>query len=1313
MSMNAGKTRDAQSAVESRTINLLHAGCGTTGPQRLGIKLPRRTGWSDPLLQGELALSSATPRAARRSSRRGGYSFFTAMQQTSPRPQPALLVSRGGAPVTPPLDRRPLSAYSTPLSVRRLRAVQDIELKLAVGQHPDELPKNRETWIVNIEQEALAQNASLTDRVRHPPMPRFEPGTPTTPSPRTQTPDEDTPSRTSPQRASRLVEKLSGELKKLETMRTVKPLRGEERDRSDQELKQTAQALKEARAEQAQQLKKLIEVDVNGDGVVDPTELHLAANAFRKPTIPVGGRTAEIAVPGAHKITKKKQPAARATITVGKGVAKQEHEDVGRGWVRVSPDTGGLPENRSAPFYYHHRTKTAQWEPPDHAEVSVQNWASHSSRGYVSDATMMSLGRRYQYVKSGQAAEFLAAKNRAQSRMEVRARRAQRIKEKELISAKLRRMKGLQRKAMVAVWVSQLGAEARRVLEHYVSLIQSYWRAVQCRRFYKKAIIADRLHKARIRKIQAMMACRLQSQWRGFCERKALGAIWIKPFALYLVMGKPKSGKTKHSRRLAKGNGMILISPLDLVSVELKKNPRGSIVSRSAFSPADHRMIFDMVSDGKILPAEHVVPLVKGAIMKARRLNPEAPVLLDGFPLSGLQFDMLITGCDPFGPAVIAKILLCEIDDDTAKMRMKTNLTKGNKPGMEPTMSVVSKPRYRYREDAVDDRLHNCNLETAAILELVDEKQYGGTDSTAAAVELAKKRLANTDIRALRIRAGGAAKLATMERTMTRSNKSGHLQGQTILRQRIIELVVKAETDMHVHWMFPSKSIMGVPQRTYKVDCELQSVEESFAEMQNKFAETQFVVNTHVYSLGLRLDPMHSKLRLQVEHATLEEESRKLMIKVARELQLGEDAANVQNFSEALLHHQAAYDLVLAGAKSEKRRSAAELLVYPSKFRATSQLQRWRPPFPAIMKLGSKTIMAKEWILPAQLSQLLPVLQNAKMNLRDWTDLLQARDNAEALIQAGNKAMAAKDYCAAIENAAQGQALNLSNKRFKDKYVDGVTMENLAELLQSAQHAKQERDEARDKCQKLHVEGSSFLAELSFDLAISSFKSGLELAEEYAEDEAMSERMREGLNSTQACILAAESDRKAQENYEAATTAFSIRKFEKTVELCKSGLEFVNHLNLTPDLTSLLGQAQSQLGRQTTARADAESKLREGCSARDRLDHGLALSALTEALALQEAFDDDILAATIKAEIKVTRELEFICVTVDEGTAKYEAGEFSEAQAACRTASTLLAELLDRDIEAPQVEAKVEALNKTLQVAGSVGAPDSEHVDVS
>ena len=92
---------------------------------------------------------------------------------------------------------------------------------------------------------------------------------------------------------------------------------------------------------------------------------------------------------------------------------------------------------------------------------------------------------------------------------------------------------------------------------------------------------------------------------------------------------------------------------------------------------------------------------------------------------------------------------------------------------------------------------------------------------------------------------------------------------------------------MHVHWMFPSKSIMGVPQRTYKVDCELQSVEESFAEMQNKFAETQFVVNTHVYSLGLRLDPMHSKLRLQAEHATLEEESRKLMIKVACELQLG------------------------------------------------------------------------------------------------------------------------------------------------------------------------------------------------------------------------------------------------------------------------------------------------------------------------------------------------------------------------------------------------------------------------------------------
>jgi hypothetical protein len=81
-------------------------------------------------------------------------------------------------------------------------------------------------------------------------------------------------------------------------------------------------------------------------------------------------------------------------------------------------------------------------------------------------------------------------------------------------------------------------------------------------------------------------------------------------------------------------------------------------------------------------------------------------------------------------------------------------------------------------------------------------------------------------------------------------------------------------------------SIAGVPLRIIKVDCESQTVEESRAEIQNKYSETQFVVNTHVYSLGLRLDPSNSNLRLQVEHAILEEQSRKLMAKVARELQV-------------------------------------------------------------------------------------------------------------------------------------------------------------------------------------------------------------------------------------------------------------------------------------------------------------------------------------------------------------------------------------------------------------------------------------------
>jgi hypothetical protein len=98
----------------------------------------------------------------------------------------------------------------------------------------------------------------------------------------------------------------------------------------------------------------------------------------------------------------------------------------------------------------------------------------------------------------------------------------------------------------------------------------------------------------------------------------------------------------------------------------------------------------------------------------------------------------------------------------------------------------------------------------ACILEQVEEKRNDGTASLAAAVALAKKRLADTNIRALRIRAGGAHKLSHMERTHSAANKSGHAQGQRVLKEKIIDLVVKAEKDMLVHWMFPSKSNMGV-----------------------------------------------------------------------------------------------------------------------------------------------------------------------------------------------------------------------------------------------------------------------------------------------------------------------------------------------------------------------------------------------------------------------------------------------------------------------------------------------------------------------
>jgi hypothetical protein len=95
-------------------------------------------------------------------------------------------------------------------------------------------------------------------------------------------------------------------------------------------------------------------------------------------------------------------------------------------------------------------------------------------------------------------------------------------------------------------------------------------------------------------------------------------------------------------------------------------------------------------------------------------------------------------------------------------------------------------------------------------------------------------------------------------------------------------------------------------------------------------------------------------------------------------LQLGEDATSVQNFSEALVHHQEAYDLVLAGTENEEKRQTAELKVYRQGL--TEHINRWRPQFP-----DTGHIRSGDWAMPAKLSQLLPVLRKSKKNLEDWT----------------------------------------------------------------------------------------------------------------------------------------------------------------------------------------------------------------------------------------------------------------------------------------------------------------------------------------
>lgn len=307
-------------AVNVRTLELLCSGMGTTGPSRLGIKPTRRTFWSAPERQAEIALSSNAPQPP--SKQKKSNKRPTKRRKPKNRSKDVRDPVTIAAPsVTTPLRLSgPAELTKTPLARRRNLAAASIK----VDQTPADLPKFRETFI-DSEIEKVRRHEStdfLSARVTRPA--RSPPQSPLKFSP---------PSSPRAVTASQI--DLKRHIKELIAQRRARPLSGQAREASDAAIDKARKLLSHERMKQVEQLRRAKIIDTNGDGVIEVNELYNAAKSvFAKPTRPYAGRTAELATPGSRAVNTRRPVSARGVV--GEGSYCQYHEEIEGGWVSAS-----------------------------------------------------------------------------------------------------------------------------------------------------------------------------------------------------------------------------------------------------------------------------------------------------------------------------------------------------------------------------------------------------------------------------------------------------------------------------------------------------------------------------------------------------------------------------------------------------------------------------------------------------------------------------------------------------------------------------------------------------------------------------------------------------------------------------------------------------------------------------------------------------------------------------------------------------------------------------------------------------------------
>ena len=1258
--------------VGKRTVDLLHRGLGTTGPSRLGVKLTRRTGWSDPTQQRNLALSAASPPAKK-----------TKRKIASPRS------SRQRLGASPRAGLSSRSVLQTPLSARRMRVAETIK----VDELPAELPRNRVTWIVSAEHEAR-HTEYLTVEVNRPRAPRPPELVSVPPTPQSGQRAE------SPRKAALRLKELEADLLRLQLGRSAKPLEPKEREENDAAIAHKIIQVATHRALMQEQLLHVGIVDEDGDGVIDVFELYTASEGLlKKPTVSVGGRTAEMANPVARRVLPRRHHEIE-TRTVGSGSDAQERQNIGLGWIRIIEHTGEV-------FYWDSRNRKAQWSPPTHATAQVRAWAAEPSRGYVSSATRNSLGRRYEFVYSGKAAQALVSKNRAKARKEANQLRRHKAMELRVSAEKQHRTKVLKADLKGAAWVTQLTAEAHTKLVKLVTMIQSWWRVLQCRRHFANLVVEDRLRKAQAKWTQIMMATALQARWRGFRERKRLGLIWVIPYAVYLVIGQPGSGKTSLAKQLAKDYGMIYVNPVALVKGELHKNPGASHINRSFFEPEVHTMVNNIIADGQVIPPNYYMPLVTAAVKKQRMRNAAAPVILDGFPANAMGCDLLEAGAEPFGSAVLSRVFVCQADQDTCVNRLRT-----------------SQENWRCRDDAICDYVNESSSHLKVCITALQEREH--CSPTKMAIANARKELQAHNLSILRTRAGGAKAVATLEKQINSgSPSSSWAQRQQKLREAIIDVILERETRVCVHWALPKVS------RVKYIDCEdTQTPAEAYQELDRYFSETQFVIGYHVSELEIFLDATSEQLQLVHQLSKVEEQSRQDAMEIAALLSKGEICADIQDFASAVQHNEKAYELAAFSATNEERRkkvcravravsgpkratlpietgtrketlgNAVDKPDQPSFCSADGIIEpprRWRPVFP----LELAGLKADHWEVPINPSQVLMVLNYSRKQKSDLEELLTMRTSAANYQKVGDEAHAARDYNLAIEQFEQGIALNLSTHRYKDTYIDGPTVTKLTVSLETSIRARKIRNQAREECKKLLVSGNQAIAACRFKKATAIFQSGVQLGDQSAENDKIVARLREGIVIAARAKHDYEEEVKAEATLSKAQEHLSDGLYSPCIRLCEELLTNCYADRIKKEVMAVLDQGT----REYAAQHDAQNKLEEGMAAAHAQDYDIANQLFEAAVKLAPHFKDEDLLAQITKTKKMGQVSSKMFGIYKMAISAFEGGDLPGAQAWCDA-------IMEQELHAPgslfeelvtQLQGLRERMEKAVPIAGSDG----------